>query len=645
MFFDHGCRDIHQQRHILRRLSIGHPFQRLSLPLRNFALSRRLGQQDDAQMHHMRHRHNRIPMCGKNLVHLRMADARICDQAQRPLRTGTVSGKTDGKAGLDAHGGIDLYRFTFFWRQKTGVVGFLDPTPCARPDIGDSPAVNGCAGEKAFVEIALRVVGPACGQKDCIGRVTHPVASQETGKAIIGTGKPKIAIETGCKGPDIGDGAPFGDPAQKRQNVRHMTPLLSRKDRPAGLVSRLFGCSNLHRPKGQRIVSRWGKVMQVDVVVVGGAVMGASCAYWLTAMRPGLSVLVVEQDPSFARASTALSVASIRQQFTTAVNVQISRFGIEFIRHFKDRMGLHLGLKENGYLFLSQTEEGARTLADVARMQQAEGAATEVWSPDQIAARFPWLYVADLTAGSFGPRDEGWFDNMGLLSGFRSMARQQGATFVTDRVTGLAVTGGKVTGVMLEKTGQVTCGAAINAAGTRAAEVCRMAGLDLQVEPRKRTVFVIDAPNARHPDAPLLVDHGFYLRPEQGHWITATVPQDDGPCAPDDFEPDLHLFEEVIWEQLYHRAPGFDAVKVVRHWVGHYAYNRLDQNAILGPHPDLPNLYLCNGFSGHGLQQSPAVGRGIAEHLLTGAWQTINLSDLSVTRMVENKPFREMAIV
>ena len=172
-----------------------------------------------------------------------------------------------------------------------------------------------------------------------------------------------------------------------------------------------------------------------------------------------------------------------------------------------------------------------------------------------------------------------------------------------------------------------------------------MVGLDLPVEPRKRTVFVIDAPNARHPDGPLLVDAGFYLRPEDRHWITATVPQDDGPCDPDDFEPDLGLFEEVIWPQLYARAPGFDAVKVIRHWVGHYAYNTLDQNAILGPHPQVPNLFLMNGFSGHGLQQSPAVGRGIAEQVLTGAWQTLDLSDLAVERVLTGRPFRERAVV
>ena len=385
--------------------------------------------------------------------------------------------------------------------------------------------------------------------------------------------------------------------------------------------------------------------MQADVVVIGGAVMGSSVAYWLTLLQPGLDVLVVEPDTTFARAATALSVASIRQQFTTAVNVEISRFGIGFIRDFKARMGLDLGLKEQGYLFLSQTEAGAQTLRAVAQMQRDHGAATEVWTPEQIQARFPWLEVGDLTAGSFGTQGEGWFDNMGLLSGFRAMAKAQGARFVTDRATGLRMQGGRVAGVVLERAGEVACRHAVNAAGTRAAQVCRMAGLTLAVEPRKRTVFVIDAPNARHPDAPLLVDAGFYLRPEQKHWITATVPQNDGPCAPDDFEPDLNLFEEVIWEQLYARAPGFDAVKVVRHWVGHYDYNTLDQNAVLGPHPEVTNLHLCNGFSGHGLQQSPAVGRGIAEHILTGGWQTIDLGALSVSRMVEGRAFRELAVV
>jgi FAD-dependent oxidoreductase domain-containing protein 1 len=390
--------------------------------------------------------------------------------------------------------------------------------------------------------------------------------------------------------------------------------------------------------------------MTADVIVIGGAVMGSSVAYWLTRLSPGLDVLVVEQDSSFARAATALSVASIRQQFTTAVNVEISRFGIGFLREFSAQVGAaagvgSLGLKENGYLFVTGEPKTAEVMAEVAAMQRAHGAATEVLAPAGIKARFPWIEVEDLCAGSFGPRDEGWFDNMGLMAGFRAAARAQGARFVSDRVTGLRLSAGRVVAVTLAARGEVACGAAVNAAGTRAAEVMAWAGLPHAVEPRKRTVFVIDAPHARYPDAPLLVDAGFYLRPEVNHWITATVPSNDGPCDPEDFEPDLHLFEDVIWEQLYARSRSFDAVKVVRHWVGHYDYNTLDQNAILGPHPMVPNLHLMSGFSGHGLQQSPAVGRGVAEHILTGGWQTIDLSDLSVARMVEGRPFRERAVV
>ena len=389
---------------------------------------------------------------------------------------------------------------------------------------------------------------------------------------------------------------------------------------------------------------------RAEVIVIGGAAMGASAAYWLTRLSPGLDVLVVERDVTFAKAATALSVASIRSQFSQAVNVAISRFGIGFLRDFEGALGHKvgvpsLGLKENGYLFLGQSPEAPALMADLAAMQRALGAATEVWTPDQTKQHFPWLDVGNLTAASFGPRDEGWFDNMGLLAGFRAAAKAQGARFVSDEVTRLDVQEGRVVAAHLAKAGRIDCAYAVNAAGTRGAEVARMAGLALPVEPRKRTVFVIDAPNARHPDAPLMIDAGYYLRPEHNHWITATVPLDDGPCDADDFEPDLNLFEDVIWQQLYARAPGFDAVKVIRHWVGHYDYNTLDQNAILGPHPDLPNLMFMNGFSGHGLQQSPAVGRGIAEYILTGAWQTLDLSDLSFARILSQKPRRETEIV
>jgi glycine/D-amino acid oxidase-like deaminating enzyme len=388
-----------------------------------------------------------------------------------------------------------------------------------------------------------------------------------------------------------------------------------------------------------------------DVVIIGGAVTGASAAWWLKGASPALRVLVVEKDPSYAHAATALSVASVRQQFSNPVNVEISRFGVGFIRDFARHVGPEggvpsLGLRENGYLFLTGTETGRTVMEEIAGMQRALGAATEVLDSTELGRRFPWMRFDDVVAGSFGPRDEGWFDNMGLLNGFRAAAIARGAVFQRDEVVDLTRDGGRVTGVTLATGGTISAGQVLCTAGTGSTAVAAMAGIELPVEPRKRTVFVIDAPNARHPEAPLIIDHsGIYLRPEHGQWITATVPDADGPCDPDDWQPDHAQFEDLIWERLYNRAEGFDAVKVQRFWVGHYDYNRLDQNAIIGLWPGYENFFIAAGFSGHGLQQAPAVGRGLSELMLEGAYRTIDLGPLSPARVLANAPFLERAIV
>jgi len=389
-----------------------------------------------------------------------------------------------------------------------------------------------------------------------------------------------------------------------------------------------------------------------DVVIAGGAVMGSACAYWLTRLSGGRArVLVVEPDPGYARASTALSVASIRLQFSNPVNIEISRFGLEFIRNISAYLGPaggpgDLGLRENGYLFLAGTESQAKNMRQNRDIQVSLGAETELLDRAALAARFPYLALGDVRLGSFGPRHEGWFDNMGLLGGLRRAARAAGADYLQDSVTGIDAADGRVTGVLLASGRRVTAGHVVNAAGTHGAGIARMAGLDIPVEPRKRTVFLIDAPRAKHPDAPLLVDHtGFYLRPEGDHWICATVPEDDPAVDHDDFEPRHWEFEDEIWPRLYARAPEFDAVKVLRMWAGHYSFNRFDANAIVGPHPDRPNFHFANGFSGHGLQQAPAVGRGVAEAILFGEFRSLDLSELSIGRILANRPFREKAIV
>lgn len=387
-----------------------------------------------------------------------------------------------------------------------------------------------------------------------------------------------------------------------------------------------------------------------DVAIIGGGAMGAAAAFWLTRMQPGIAVRVIERDPTHARAATALSLASVRQQFSTPVNVAISRFAIGFIRDFARWIGPaggvpDLGLVENGYLFLTDRPEGAAAMAELAAMQRRLGAATEVLDPPALSTRFPWIDNTGLAAGSFGPRDEGWFDNMGLLAGLRRAAEAAGAIFARGEVRAIETEGGRVSGVRLADGARLSCMAAVLAAGTRGPALLASLGLAVPVEPRKRMVFVIDAPNARHPGAPLVIDRGYDIRPERGLWLAATVPEHDPACDVNDFDPDLRQFEELVWQPLWRRCPGFDAVRVVRHWVGHYDFNTLDQNAIVGPHADLPNLMLCTGFSGHGLQQAPAVGRGIAEQILTGGWQTLDLSDLGYARVAQGRPLAELAVV
>lgn len=388
-----------------------------------------------------------------------------------------------------------------------------------------------------------------------------------------------------------------------------------------------------------------------DVVIAGGAVMGASVAFWLTRMDPTLKVVVVEPEPDYATSATALSAAGIRQQFTNPVNVEISRFGVDFIRDFARWTGPEggvpdLGFRENGYLFLTRTDAGANQLERFATLQRALGAGTVVLDRAALAARFPWMSLDDVMAGSLGTRDEGFFDNMGLLAGMKAAARATGAMWRRDRVTGFDVAEGRITAARLASGERLEGAAFVNCAGPRCDALMEGLPMRLPVEPRKRTVFFVDAPEARHPDAPLVCDAtGIWFRPEHGAWLAATVPDVDLPCGPDDFDPDHALWEDAVWPALYERAEGFGAARVVRMWAGHYDYNRLDQNAILGRNPLVPNLYHANGFSGHGLQQAPAVGRGLAEQIVHGHWVTLDLSPLGVARVLANAPYPEDHIV
>jgi len=389
-----------------------------------------------------------------------------------------------------------------------------------------------------------------------------------------------------------------------------------------------------------------------DVVIVGGAAVGSSTAYWLS-QAGGLSVLVVERDSTYEFSSTALSTSAIRQQYSNPINVKISQFGVEFIRGFAARMAEYfpaeappdLGFKEHGYLYCT-SPDGVEAAQARVEMQRAHGAHTVFLDQAALKAQFPWLNVDDLGGGSWGAQAEGWFDSMGLLMGFRRAARAKGVEYIDNAVTGLELAAGRVTGVRLA-TGQViACGTLVNAAGPRAQQVAAMAGLSIPVAPFKRYSFVFASANPIPGRMPNVIDlTGTFVRPEGPLFLTGNTPGDDGPADYDDFGSRDEEFDEAIWPALYHRIPCFDALKVVNRWTGHYEMNMLDHNGIIGFHPEVANFMFANGFSGHGLQQSPASGRAVSELILHGAFRTLDLSRFAYERIPANQPFLEEAVI
>ncbi len=397
-----------------------------------------------------------------------------------------------------------------------------------------------------------------------------------------------------------------------------------------------------------------------DVVIVGGAVIGSAVAYFLAA-NPDFdgSVLVVERDPTYRFASTSLSSSSIRVQFSNPINVKISQFGSEFIRSFASTMQVNgeappdLNFHQGGYLFLANTPEQAQTLRENHEVQRACGADVVLWDQEQLARAFPHLTVDDILLASYGQSGEGWFSNTGLMNGFKAKARELGADYVTDEVVAISREGDRVTGITLKSGARVAAGHVVNASGPRAALTARMAGLDVPVEPRKRTLFVFDCAKTPEGSAtvnggrlPLMIDPtGVFCRPEGRFFLSGAAPLEDPAVEWEDFEPRWEEFDDQIWPALAARSPGFEAIKVVNQWAGHYDFNSLDHNLIVGRHPAVRNFIFANGYSGHGLQQGPAAGRGVAELITYGGFRSLDLSEVGYERILENRPFLEKAVI
>lgn len=383
-----------------------------------------------------------------------------------------------------------------------------------------------------------------------------------------------------------------------------------------------------------------------EVTVLGGGVMGAATACFL-ARDHGVAVTVIERDPSYAQASSSLSLSSIRQQFSQPVNIALSRWSVDFLRRAADELATAddrpaLGLVEPGYLYLA-TAAGEAGLRALHAVQRAEGVDVALLGPAELAARFPWLAVDDLALGSLGLSGEGWFDGPALHRAFRRKAIACGARFVTADARGFDTAGDRVTAVRCADGAVFGGDAFVITAGAWSAPLGDALGFSLPVHAKKRDVFVLETPAAL-PGCPLVIDpSGFWFRTEGALVLAGGPPRgDDADDTPLD-RIDHGLFDECLWPTLAARVPALEALRMRSAWAGYYEMNAFDHNGLAGQLPGYANAFTACGFSGHGMQQAPAVGWSMAR-LIAGLDAPL-IDALSPQRLLDGRPLVEANVI
>lgn len=383
-----------------------------------------------------------------------------------------------------------------------------------------------------------------------------------------------------------------------------------------------------------------------DVIIIGSGIVGVSTAWHLRGIGFAGTIAIVERDPSFSHSSTSQAIGGIWQQFSLKENIQMSLYGAKFLKEFAKEQKIDLDFQEHGYLFLTD-DAGQDTLEKNVAQQRKLKADIALLTPALLEQHFPWLNTDGLATGALGLSNEGWFDAHQLHSSMRSAVRDWDVPLIKGSVTEIEHTDTEIRSVMLDNGRRLKCGHLVNATGPNAGILTRMARIRLPIEPRKRSIFMVHGDSAP-AEMPVLVDpNGVFLRPEGPFHICGVAPDktDDRRSSASDIEADPDLFNDIIKPALAARLPDVKEFKIIRSWAGHYDYNSFDQIAVLGPHTRLENFYFANGFSGIGLQQGPAAGRAVAELILHGAYQTLDLSRLGFERIVENQPLVEENLI
>ncbi|ASN04419.1 NAD(P)/FAD-dependent oxidoreductase [Virgibacillus necropolis] len=385
---------------------------------------------------------------------------------------------------------------------------------------------------------------------------------------------------------------------------------------------------------------------KTDLIIVGGSVIGSSVAYHL--LKDGYTgeITVFEKDHLYEFSSTPRSAGGIRQLFTTAINIQISRYSLQHYKTFPEDMAIdgekaEIDFKQRGYLFLAK-DENLDQLQKQSQLQRQYGVPSELLSPQELLTIIPELNIADLQGGLYCAED-GYLDPYSVMQGYVKKAKQLGATYIYETVETVLKNEQDVSGVELTNGDTYHAPIVINCAGPWAPLLSEKINCPIPVVPLKRQIIQFDIAEPLTYDLPLTVDPtGVYFRHE-GKSLIAGFSEKVKPGI--DFRWSRDFFMEQLWPVLGNRIDNFLQAKIASGWAGLYSHNTVDQNAIIGEHPNLAGYYLASGFSGHGMQQAPAVGKGLSELIRTGNYQTLDLSPLRFERFAEKELLIEGAIV
>ncbi|MFC5587871.1 NAD(P)/FAD-dependent oxidoreductase [Sporosarcina soli] len=384
---------------------------------------------------------------------------------------------------------------------------------------------------------------------------------------------------------------------------------------------------------------------KADIIIVGGGVMGSSTAYALRKNEFEGRILVFEKDPSYQYSSTARSAGGFRQLYSTSINIQLSRFSLQVYKKFAEEMEVdgeqaEIDFKQRGYLFLAK-DHMLPALEKQMVLQHAQGVPSEILKAHELLDIIPELETGDLAGGLFC-KEDGYLDPYSVMQAYRKNAQVLGVEYISAEIAALLAEKGQMTGVQLADGTTYSAPIVINCAGAWGPALSERLGLPLPVVPLKRQMYVLDVAKPLEKMLPLTIDPtGVYFRHE-GDKVVAGFSENVKPGI--DFKWQRSGFDE-LWPVLAHRVSNFETLKLETGWAGLYDHNTLDQNAIIGEHPQMKGYYVAQGFSGHGMQQAPGVGLGLAELICKGKYETIDLTPLRVERFAENDLVLEDAIV